>query len=166
MNRTLKLAIFVSTAVLGGWFVWRMLEGDTARIRRLVLEVETAFNAGSMGGMSAALAPNFRQKPDGLERNEVVAMLAHLFLTERDQKTKAFLHQVTVGRDAIDISFEEGSPPRAKLSLEVDFGRRAPSGEFNHTARVRFDGRVEKLDGAWKLIEAEAKRIDGKWPPF
>lgn len=166
MKRALKGAVFLGGFALGAWLVFRLFEGDVARIERVVLSAKSSFNSASVAGIRDALAESFRQNPENLGRNEVVLVLAHLFLTARDSKTREFQYQADLVGDTLTISIEDGEPKRASVAVEVEFQRVKEGAPEKTEAHVRFSGRMEKIDGAWKFTEAEAKRLSGKWPPF
>ena len=170
MDRLKKLASLAAVLLAAFFalkFVLRLFESDETRIRRRVAAIEAAFNDGAAGGVADALAPSFRERSSGLGRDEVRGLLFQFFQTSRDPKTRELVVAVRVETESVKIDLAGEKPTRARLALTAVFTRRSTSQPGpGVTARVEFRGQLEKLDGEWKFVEAEAKLVEGTWPGF
>jgi len=142
----LILAVLAVVAFLGHW-IYRSLESDETRVRRLVTALVADFNGENVRAMAGAFAEKFRDATRKLDRRQVLQILQYVVLRARDAKAKRFALRAALVDDAV--------------SVEID-----PDGE---TARASFAVRIEQsIDGQWTdpdvcTIDAEIGKIEGDW---
>jgi len=125
---------------IGGRALVRALASDETKVRRVIETMADGFDRTRMDPILAGLSRDFADESSGATRQDVREGLAYLFLTAKDEKTKAFPYraQVSIGRLAVHR-------PTAECDADVRFvdlrgGKEAPAWEIAaHLELVRGD---------------------------
>jgi hypothetical protein len=152
----LRQFVLVTGLVLLGWIGvragWRALASDDTQVRLVLADMALGFDDGDVGPVLDGLASDFQDESSGAVRSDVRGVLAQLFFTEIDPKTKRFRLRVDLGDlDALPVEIQETDPPRVELDLAPRFYKRV-----GETEELFWDARMhvvlEERDGSWLVV--------------
>jgi hypothetical protein len=138
------------------------LASDETRIRWLLEDMAGGFNETNARAVVAGLAEDFKEETDGCDRNGVRLGLNHLFLTQRDARTREFPYRVEIGVESLRIAVDAaGRTARVELVARFHESR----GEAARVAwEVRIEGELRKGDGGWEVIRSRHETAAGRMP--
>jgi hypothetical protein len=141
--------------VVGAWLV-ELLTSDETKIRRLVADMEEAYNAGSPGSCVGPLARDWRHEGYEVDRE---LLLGGLFQAarERDRETKQLRTRVEVDEDAMEVTVEG---EHAALACDAVFSR-LRAGQWNETWRAHLEAELADGDDGWKIVRSRHRDLRG-----
>ena len=157
MAKKLVLALLALVALYLGiaWLV-RLFTPDETKIRRLVAQMEDAYNRGNPGDCVEPLARDWRHERYALDRQLLFGALLQT-AQERDHETRALLTRVAIDEDAATVNVQEGG---AQLELEALFERRR-AGEWHETWRIRVEAELADGDDGWEIVKSRHQDVRG-----
>ena len=141
---------------LGVGFVVRLLTPDETKIRRLVADMEDAYNRGNPGDCVEPIARDWHHERYELDRQLLFGALLQT-AQERDRETRELLTRVTIDEDTATVHVQGD---RATLELEAKFERRR-AGEWQETWRIRVEAELEDRDGHWQIVRSRHQDLRG-----
>lgn len=162
----MKLTRWILAALVAGGVIWLLtwiLRSDETRIRELLAGMAADFNRGSVLGTISGLDERFQETTARVGREEVQQLLLALSLSERDPETREFNFQVTLDPVTIQVAPDHTT---AAIQLEAAFSDRRPARKAQGLRRwrVSIDGKLEKKEGAWKVVTSSHTALEGKLP--
>jgi hypothetical protein len=148
------------------YLIYPMLLSDETRIRRLLEGTAESFNHRRAGSCVAPLADDYRDATSGLDKRQLQAVLAAIFLRKQniDPEGGLFLYPAQVPEEHLTITIRDGSPPVAEVRAKVVFHHLSdPGGD----PRWEVDATAEltKASGKWLVERSRFRQLAGR-PPF
>ena len=163
-KKIIILAVGVAALALIAWRVRLALLCDEDLIRRMVPRIAAAFNRAEAGSVTSHLAEDFTEEQSGMGKDEVRAVLLHLFLSNRG-KDGTTRFQVEAPAEGIEVQIDPKDPAAADLRVRARFlERRSPPDRLDPMGDILFTGRLKKADGQWRIARARHKQIEGRSP--
>ncbi len=162
MKRKLMILIAVVAVVIIAYQIYQALLPEEARIRRMVFQIQDAFNEGEAGTISSYLTSDFVDHETGLGRDEVRLFLLQFFLQERQKGAPKIL--VEVAPEDIEIQLENKDPPAAELIVKARFFIQQQSGNPAPHGTIRFAGHLKKPQGDWLISRSRHEILEGRMP--
>lgn len=151
----LAIAGLVALALCVRWVVLAFVS-DATKIRRIVEDMEAAYDAGNPGEVVDPLA--FDWHHDGVELDRRMLFGALLGVArDRDRTTGEVRTRVDVAPEALVIAVEGD---HATLEAEAVFERRRGE-DWQETWRVVFDADLEKRGGDWTIVRSAHRDVRG-----
>jgi hypothetical protein len=156
LRRVLGALLVLAVLVLGTRGLVRFLAPAEAKIRRLVEQMEDAYNAGKPGTCVGPLARDWRHEGHSIDRQ---MLLGGLFQAarERDPETRELRSRVAVDDGTLSVTVDG---ERAELSAEATFSRLS-AGEWREAWRARFEAELEHGDDGWKIVRSRHADVAG-----
>ena len=141
--------------LVGAWLV-DTFTSDETKIRRIVADMEEAYNAGKPGSCVGPLAKDWRHEGYELDRE---LLLGALFQAsrERDRETKQLLSCVAVDEDAAEVTLDG---ERATLACEAVFSR-LRHGAWEETWRIHAEAELADGDDGWRIVKSRHQDLRG-----
>jgi hypothetical protein len=158
MKRFLLCAIAAFAAYFGLRAIVHGLASDETKIRWVVEDMASGFNATRMSPVLAGLAPDFLDETWGADRELVHAALAHMFFTDKDETTKRFLYRVEIPKDDLTIDIDGHN---AEMKFVASFFE-VHGDEEKMTWKARMQAHFVKTDDGWRIRRSESTSIEGK----
>jgi len=137
------------------WLV-ELLTPDDTKIRRLVAQMEDAYNRGDPGDCVEPLARAWRHERYELDRQLLFGALLQA-ARERDRETRELPTRVTIDEDAASIDVQDD---QATLALEALFERRR-GGEWRASWRIRVEAELADGDDGWEIVKSRHEDLTG-----
>ncbi len=151
MRRVIALGL-AAVAVIAVLVLWPKAPQDPEdQIRALIASCVEGVEKHSVSALSDAIADDFRG-PEGLDAREVRQVVAGQVL--RDRET------VAVFNPTLDVTMK--SAGAAEFSGIFLFSRTRDMKPESIGSAYRIEGKLERRDGAWKIVSASYKPIS--WP--
>lgn len=157
MTKKLLLALLALAGLyFSGRSLVRFFSSDETKIRRLVAQMEEAYNEGSPGSCVGPLAKDWRHEGYDIDRE---MLLGALFQTARDREheTRQLRSSVSVDEDAVDIVVDGD---RARLTAEATFSR-LRAGQWEESWRLRITAELEDRDDGWEIVKSRHEDLRG-----
>jgi hypothetical protein len=154
-----KLSLGAVTLVLlyaGVGFVLRACASDETKIRRLLGEMETAYDEGQPGACVRPLAKGWRHAGYELDREQLLGALFQIS-RERDRETHELLSRVAVDEDAAEIAVDGA---HATLACEAVFSR-LRRGTWQETWRLRVEAELAHGPDGWQIVASRHHDLAG-----
>ena len=157
MVKKVVLALLALVALyVGVRFVVGLLTPDETKIRRLVANMEDAYNRGDPGDCVEPVARDWRHERYEVDRQLLFGALLQT-AQERDRETRELLTRVTIDEDAATVDVQDD---RATLELEALFERRR-AGEWRETWRIRVEAELEDEGDGWQVVKSRHQDLRG-----
>ncbi len=157
----------IAAAVAAAFVAYRIYCGllpEETRIRRLLSRIEAGFNAAEAGTIWRELAEDFVEEQSRLDRNEVRLVLLGFFHDEEDRQGRPRF-RVQVPESETEVTVHEGEPASAEVSVTARFeARGGEGGDWKPYGTIRFDARLSRPGGEWRIRRARHKTLEGRWP--
>lgn len=163
MNRILLLGFGGLVLALGAVALWRVLEPDPTKIRRLVTNMARGFDDGSPNRAVAGLDAAWRDGESGIERELLRQGLIRFFFEEgRDTKTRELRYRVELPREELQVEIDPTDEKRARLSCRALFLER---GEPEREVwSLGIEAELEKHEEGWRIVSTRRETLDGRRP--
>ncbi len=134
----------------------RFLASDETKIRRLVAEMEEAYNEGRPGACVGPLAKGWRHEGYSIDRELLLGALFQA-ARERDMATHQLKSRVEVDEDAAQVHVDG---ERATLSIEATFSR-LRAGQWGQSWRLRVEAELVDGDDGWEIVKSRHEDLTG-----
>lgn len=136
------------------------LASDETKIRWAIQDAAEGFGEARMDPILDVLARDFVEETSGFRREDLRAVLASAFFSEKDPKTKGFPYRLEIAEDALAIQVEKGEPDRATATfpgvvVDVRGGQRREAWSFT------VEGRLEEREDGWCFVTATHETTGG-----
>lgn len=163
MNRFLLLAFGGLVLVLGSVALWRVLEPEPTKIRRLVSGMARGFDEGSPNRAVAGLAAAWRDGESGIERELLRQGLIRFFLEEgRDAKTREPRYRVELPPEELRVEIDPADAKRARLACRALFLERGEPEREVWSLGV--EAELEKHQDGWRIVSTRRQTLSGRRP--
>ena len=157
MTKRILLALLALAGLyFGGRSLVRFFASDETKIRRLVAQMEEAYNEGSPGSCVGPLAKDWRHEGYELDRE---LLLGALFQTarDRDRETRQLRTKVEVDEDAVEVSVDG---EHATLTTEATFSR-LRAGAWEESWRLCITAELQDGDDGWEIVKSRHQDLRG-----
>lgn len=156
IQRILLAAFALLALFFGGRGLVRFLASDETKIRRIVAEMEAAYNEGRPGACVSPLAKDWHHEGSEIDRE---LLLGALFETarDRDRETRQLRTHVDIDEDAARIQVDG---EHATLALDATFSR-LRAGQWEPTWRVAFEAELENGSDGWGIVKSRHEDRSG-----
>ncbi len=158
MRNATRIVLLLVVAGFGGHRLELALRSPEDWIRSRLEDAQDGFNASRLSPCMALLAPEFVDETSGFQREDLKAVLVHVFFDEIDPATKAFRFRVAF--DDVRIAVQEQT---AEVTFTVRLAER--DGEaWREAWTFRLDGEFFDGAGGWALERARFRTLGGDLP--
>jgi len=159
--KVLTIAAAAVLLLLGGCWVLSLFSSDETRITHLFEDVVESFNDTTVRGCVAPLDNDFREATHGIGRDEIRAILRHLFL-DSITAGKPYSYRAELPRERMLIQVD-AEAMSAEVLLGVLLYRRDPE-SADPVWRARFDVKLLKTQGQWWVTHSGYESLVGDFP--
>jgi len=138
LQRILIVTVAIGLIALGVQRLMRALATPEEAIQSQLEEMVEGFNETRMRSVIGGFASSYVDEGSGVERTDIMRILAHLFFTELDPETKAFRLRAELPPAELTITVDEAHPEtRASATFRVVF-----TDTFKGETSLYWDARV------------------------
>jgi len=147
------LIVLGSCALLyvGGTRFWRSLMTPEEAIEWRIEKMVSGFNDTRMAPVISGFSDNYVDEASGVDRTDMMRILAHLFFTETDPETKAFRLQVELVDSSLSIAIDGAGTARVSFEL---FFRDTFKGTTREYWRPRIDAELTNGARGWTFTRS------------
>lgn len=155
-KKILGLVLALGALYLAALFLVDLFTSDETKIRRLVADMEQAYNRGKPGSCVGPLARDWRHEGYELDRE---LLLGALFQSarDRDRETRELRTRVEVDEDAALVTVDGA---RATLTAEAAFFR-LRAGAWQESWRMRVEAELADGDDGWEIVRSRHEDLAG-----
>jgi len=161
MKRVIVAVAAIAALILGISLVIRALESPETKIRKRLLRMAEDFDGGRSGPCSRGLAEDFVDATTGARVSEVRALLAQMSLSERDPRTKEFLHRVTLPEEEMTVLLDPAEPTKAQVDFIAIFEERRGE-EWRLEWRVSISAEMFDGEDGWQVRRTTHETLEGQ----
>ena len=157
MTKRILLALLALAALYyGGRSLVRFFASDETKTRRLVAQMEEAYNEGSPGSCVGPLAKDWRHEGYEIDRE---LLLGALFQTarDRDRETHQLRSKVDVDEDAVEVTVDG---EHATLTTEATFSR-LRAGKWEESWHLCITAELQDGDDGWEIVKSRHQDLRG-----
>jgi hypothetical protein len=149
--RNVLIALACALIVLFGvQRVLRAFESDEDAIRRQFQTMAQGFNTTTMRHALGGFHDDFRDESSDYDKQFVRGVLAHMFMTEKDELTRAFPYRVEIPESDLTVEIDTEDPTRAQIQVHAVF-QRSVRGAQELYWDAHLKGEMRKSEGVWRL---------------
>lgn len=148
-KRILFALIALVVLFLGARSLLRFFSSDETKIRRLVAQMEEAYNAGKPGSCVGPLSKDWRHEGYELDRELLLGALFQA-ARERDKETRQLRTRVEVDEQAVVVTVDG---EHATLATEATFFR-LRAGAWEESWRMRIEAELSDGDDGWEIVKS------------
>jgi len=137
-------------------FLVEVLTPEETKIRRLLGDMEEAYNAGRPGSCVEPVAKDWHHEGHEIDRELLFGALVQTAL-DRDRETKELRTRVELDEDAAEVAVDG---ERATAACDATFFR-LRAGQWSESWRVHLEAELEDRDDGWEIVRSRHRDLAG-----
>jgi hypothetical protein len=161
VRRILALALLAVLGFWGGRALWRSFAADEDRIRWMLADAVTAFNAGRPKSTVAPLAEDWHDRTSGVHRDTLLNALIAMSFQERGRGASRTGWELALPENLLDIDVLDGDDAAARFELVLS---RRRGEELEPTWRMAIDAELRRGGDGWEIWRSGYRTLEGNRP--